>query len=145
MDLKRSINSLQTSRNDCIFFSALDACAGGVSQQAIALFNQWWNDIRFNTYITSLSEHDDAEEQHGRLSMWRAFASASARVALVFRLPLTEDSATSLNILMSPVAYHTDAQLESELKLVSTNIQANQEFLRSTDRATIISTVFSCL
>src|ERR1700720_3351742 len=58
------------------FLTALDACAEGVGQQAIQLFNQCWNDIRFNTFITSLSEHIDTEDQHGRLSMWRAFASA---------------------------------------------------------------------
>jgi hypothetical protein len=118
-----------------IFLAALDACAKGVGQQAIQLFNQCWNDIRFNTFIASLSEHIDAEDQHGRLSMWRAFARASPRVALVIRLPLADRSAgSSLRLLLSPVAYHTDAQVESELQSVISNIQANQDFLRSIDR-----------
>jgi hypothetical protein len=68
------------------FLRALDACGDGVGQQAFAHFNQWSNDIRFNIYITSVSEHDDKEDQHGRLSMWRAFAGGTARVALVFKI-----------------------------------------------------------
>ena len=127
------------------FKSALDACADGVGKQSFDLFNQWWNDIRFNTCITCVSEHDDSEDQHGRLSMWRAFAGATARVALVFKIPLTEDSAPSLNLLMIPVAYHNDARVERELKSVIKNIRDNQEFLRSIDREMFVQSIFSML
>lgn len=57
------------------FIRALDACVPGVAKGAITAFNQWWNDIQFNTYITSISEHDAKEDLHGRLSMWRALAA----------------------------------------------------------------------
>jgi Protein of unknown function (DUF2971) len=127
------------------FKSALDGCVDGVGKQSFDLFNQWWNDIRFNTYITCVSEHDDSEDQHGRLSMWRAFAGATARVALVFKLPLTEDSAASLNLLMIPVAYHNDARVERELESVIKNIRDNQEFLRSIDREMFVQSIFFML
>jgi len=127
------------------FKSALDGCVDGVGKQSFDLFNQWWNDIRFNTCITCVSEHDDSEDQHGRLSMWRAFAGATARVALVFKIPLTEDSAPSLNLLMIPVAYHNDARVERELKSVIKNIRDNQEFLRSIDREMFVQSIFSML
>jgi hypothetical protein len=65
------------------------------------------------------------------ISMWRALAGTTARVALVFKIPLTEDPAASLNLLMIPVAYHTDAAVERELKSVVKNIKDNQQFLRS--------------
>ena len=55
------------------FLKALEGCASGVAVEAIQLFDQWWNDIRFNTYIAAVSEHDEEEDFHGRLSMWRAF------------------------------------------------------------------------
>jgi hypothetical protein len=44
----------------------------GTVQEVIGVFNKWWRDIRFNTYITSISKHDRKEDSHGRLSMWRA-------------------------------------------------------------------------
>ena len=127
------------------FKSALDGCVDGVGKQAFDLFNQWWNDIRFNTYITCVSEHNDSEDQHGRLSMWRALAGTTARVALVFKIPLTEDPAASLNLLMIPVAYHTDAAVERELKSVIKNIKDNQQFLRSIDRAMFVQAIFFML
>src|SRR5579864_3300628 len=69
------------------FFDALDACFPRVGHEAVDLFNQWWQDTRLNTYITSISEHDDTEDGHGRLSMWRAFGGNVARVAAVMRIP----------------------------------------------------------
>jgi hypothetical protein len=71
------------------FSEALNQCANGVAEEAIVLFNQWWTDIQFQTYISSISEHDDSEDLHGRLSMWRAFGRTVARVALVLTAPLT--------------------------------------------------------
>src|SRR5258708_17241597 len=44
--------------------AAVDGCAKGAAEEAIQSFNKWWTDIRFNTYITSISEHDDDEDQH---------------------------------------------------------------------------------
>src|SRR4051812_13197943 len=75
------------------FVRALDASCSGITQQAFAFFEGWWKDVFFSTYVTSVSEHDDKEDQHGRLSMWRAFASSTARVALVLKIPLIEDPA----------------------------------------------------
>jgi Protein of unknown function (DUF2971) len=127
------------------FLRALDACGDGVGQEALALFDRWRNDIRASTYITSVSEHDDKEDQHGRLSMWRAFAGGTARVALVFKIPLTDDPAASLNLLMLPIAYHTDEQAEGELKLVTTNIKNSQTFLRSINRAMFVQFIYFML
>lgn len=128
------------------FLAALDSCIQGVGQEGLTLFNQWWNDIRFNTYISSMSEHWDDEDQHGRLSMWRAFTRGGARVALVLKLPLADEmAAASLNLLLSPVAYYTEAQVESELQSVINNIKANFEFLRAVDRRLVLATVFYML
>jgi hypothetical protein len=37
------------------FTEALDACAKGLAQEAIQVFPGSWNDIRFDTYISSVS------------------------------------------------------------------------------------------
>lgn len=64
------------------FYSALNACHDGIGEEAIKLFDQWWANIQFNTYICCISEHEKNENQHGRLSMWRAFGRLPARAAL---------------------------------------------------------------
>ena len=55
------------------FTEALDGCIHGVASEAITAFDNSRRDIRFNSYIACLSEHQDSEDSNGRLSMWRAF------------------------------------------------------------------------
>jgi hypothetical protein len=69
----------QDEANQKVFTDTLDACASGAVSEAINLFEQAAGDIRFNTYISSLSEHDHTEDFHGRLSMWRAFGGSGFR------------------------------------------------------------------
>lgn len=133
------------TENEKAFFEALGAIAPGAAQEAIALFNGWWNHIQVNTFITSMSEHDDAEDAHGRLSMWRAFGGVSARVAIVLRVPLVSSGATALNLAFSPVAYLTEDETRSVMSKVIDNIGAGSDFLRSLERQTIVNTVFEAL
>jgi hypothetical protein len=56
------------------FYKALNKIHPNVGEEALQLFDQWWrNNIEFEVYVTSISEDDDSEDTHGRLSMWRAF------------------------------------------------------------------------
>lgn len=127
------------------FTSALDQCAMGAAMEAINLFNGWWNDIRDHTYISSISEHIAREDNHGRLSMWRAFGNSSARVGLVFRVPKFSGAAAALNLMFSPVAYLTETEVHNVIGNVITNIETNADFLRSVDRQVIVAYVFSML
>jgi hypothetical protein len=131
-----------------IFSAALDACAPGVAQEAIKLFDQWWAHpvvgTRFNTYITSISLHAAHEDRHGRLSMWRAFGGQNTpRVAFVFCTPKFTEAGSALNLLFSPVAYLTEPQVHAVIEEVIANVGANSEFLRSVDRSAVLGTVFS--
>jgi hypothetical protein len=127
------------------FIAALDSCSNGVAREAIALFSQWWHDTRFHTYISSISEHNDDEDLHGRLSMWRAFGGHAARVAIVLRVPFYSAGAGSLNIMFSPVAYLTKQLAHCEIDRVIQNIDANADFIRVVDRQIILNCVFNML
>lgn len=127
------------------FINSLDTCAPNVAQEAITLFNQWWNDIQFNTFIASISEHDDKEDQHGRLSMWRAFGGNSARVAMVFNIPWMTEATSVLNVIFSPVAYLDEREVYDEINHVINLIEKNQEFLSSVERSTLLAYVFNML
>ncbi len=127
------------------FTSALDQCAMGAAMEAINTFNQWWNDIRDHTYISSISEHVAKEDYHGRLSMWRAFSNNVARVALVFRIPKFSGGAAALNLIFSPVAYLTEIEVHSVISNVIQNIKTNADFLWNIDRQMIIGYVYTML
>ncbi len=128
--------------NEAAFIEALDACCPGAAIEAINQFNQWRNDFHFNTYVASVSEHDGKEDLHGRLSMWRAFGSSSARVAIVFNLPWLSGAGLELHVLFSPVAYLGEKVVHSDIRKVIENIYSNTDFLRQVDRATLVTQVF---
>jgi hypothetical protein len=127
------------------FIKALDDCHHGAAQEALQLFNQWWSDIQFSTYISSISEHDDNEDEHGRLSMWRAFGGSVPKVAIVINVPKVSTGALALNLMFSPVAYLTESDAHMQLQTVTENIGAETIFLGSVDRPAIAGTVFNML
>lgn len=127
------------------FTEALDTCAQGVALEAIKMFNDSWNDIRFNTYISSISEHQEQEDLHGRLSMWRAVGGSAARVGIVLNIPSVSQGSLALSLLFSPVAYLTEASAHKVLEEVIENIRANCDYLRTVERSILVSTVFMML
>jgi hypothetical protein len=127
------------------FYETLNGCGDSLAEQAIGIFNEWWVDTQLQTYITSISEHKDSEDSHGRLSMWRAFGRTAARVALVFRLPLSSGAAGALNIIVSPVAYFTDAEFVAEISRALASIRENRDFLRTLDRQRLVNLAFSMI
>jgi hypothetical protein len=127
------------------FTETLAVCAPGVAQEAIQMFDASWNNIRFNTYISSISEHEDQEDQHGRLSMWRAFGSSAARVGIVLKIPYISQGSLALNLLFSPVAYLPEVAAHRVLDQVIENIRASCDFIRNVDHAVLVRTVFLML
>src|ERR1700723_2690452 len=69
------------------FNEACRTCHPDAFGDAIKAFNEQWSTVSANLYICSISEHRPDENDHGRLSMWRAYGNKSARVALVLRIP----------------------------------------------------------
>jgi hypothetical protein len=127
------------------FVKAVDACIPGAANEAIGLFNRWWQDIRFNTFITSVSEHDNSEDSHGRLSMWRAFGLNTARVAIVVAVPKMSLAAFALGLLFNPVAYLPEAAVYGVMQEVMDSMAPHQEFLRSLDRRQVVGAIFDML
>src|ERR1700730_16349310 len=134
----------QQGLNKDAFYKALYACSANLAVESIALFDQWWDDIRFNTYICSISEHEDSEDGHGRLSMWRAFGQSASRAAMIMRVP-PDVTAEGLRVMLSPVAYFGEAEVEQQLWNIVRNINENCEYLTSLDRERVKAAVFFTL
>ncbi|OSJ31967.1 DUF2971 domain-containing protein [Bradyrhizobium japonicum] len=123
----------------------LDVELNGLGREAASLFDQWWNDTRFGTFIASISEHEASEDLHGRLSMWRAFGGQSARVAFVLKIPENPTVGLLLNLFISPVAYFRDNQLSTEISAVLQNVRESLEFLKLVDRKVLVGALFIML
>jgi hypothetical protein len=135
------------SANQKAFTGALDACAPGAALEAVNLFVHASQDIRFNTYISAISEHDDAEDFHGRLSMWRAFGGSGsvARVGIVIKVPLLTAATSPLNVIFSSVAYLSEKEAHNLLLEVIANVDSERDFLRSLDRPLLVRIIFGML
>jgi hypothetical protein len=145
-EVQHGFHTLNRQPNLRPLIEAIDQAVAGVGTEAVQIFNHWWADTQFQTYLMSLSEHYLTEDRHGRLSMWRAFGqSGPARVALVLRLPLHPTSALSLSILFSPVAYFADETLNNELAATADNVRQNAAFLQTANRVHLVATVFHML
>jgi Protein of unknown function (DUF2971) len=128
------------------FIAALDQSHPGAAKEAIGLFDGWWqHHLRFNIYISSISEHEDNEDHNGRLSMWRGFGGAVPKVALVFRVPAHAAGTEKLNIIFSPVSYLNEQQVHETIWSIIENVNKETELLRTLDKQTIIGLVFTTL
>ena len=124
------------------FVDAFDAVAPAAADEAFAAFNNWWQDLRFNTYIACVSEHQDSEDVNGRLSMWRAFGASGTQVGIVLRFPYVSISAVSLALNFSPVAYLPESGAHGVIDEVIANVHANRYYLRTLKREVLAQLVF---
>ena len=114
------------------FIKTVDNHKNGISKAAIIQYHDWWNGIQTNTFISAISEHDPAEDFHGRLSMWRAYGQNSAKAAIVFNLPFDNPNfLKGSNLILRPAAYFSEKELSDEIIQVITNIKNNAELISS--------------
>jgi hypothetical protein len=126
------------------FVQSLEQCSPGSASEAMTLFDQWHLDIRSNTYIASVSEHSNQEDQHGRLSMWRAFGDTNvARVALVVRVPNYSEGQDALKVIYSPVAYLNEKGVHVALATIIQNVCNNLSFLATISRPQLVANIFN--
>ena len=98
----------------------LDAVFEGLGTKVYKSLNAFSQFITTDTYITCVSEHLNEEDEHGRLSMWRAYGGASG-VALVVRADFLADD-SHIGIYSSPVLYADEAGFVRKFEEVAEGI-----------------------
>jgi hypothetical protein len=93
-------------------------------------FSSWKDRVRWETFITCVSEHDTAENKFGRLSMWRAYGGTNGVALVVNGTPLVATS-DALGAYSSPVAYHTTDSFSADFESLILRVRDNFDFLRS--------------
>ncbi|MBA4042470.1 MAG: hypothetical protein C0474_11930 [Sphingobium sp.] len=76
----------------------------GLRDELAELFDGHAEELRRASYIVSLSEHDDDEDEYGRLSMWRAYGGRSG-VAMVLNNTAFVSETDQMRVFSSPVIY----------------------------------------
>lgn len=111
------------------FKRVVDQMHPGMPDELATLVDGWAPTYRSDTYITCMSEHDDSENDLGRLSMWRAYGGPVG-VAVVLNPTVFLSVSDALSAFSSPVAYLSEAEFEVEFGRVVTNIEQSIDFLR---------------
>jgi hypothetical protein len=86
----------------------LERVRPGLRTELATLFDNHAENLARQTYIMSLSDHDDCEDQLGRLSMWRAYGGRSG-VALVLNPRAFTGSSEAMSVYSSPVLYEDES------------------------------------
>lgn len=112
------------------FRRALDGMFDGASQRILGNFDGLLPVIRSQTFMTCVSEHDDTEDEIGRLSMWRAYGG-SAGVAIVLNSAAFTAVSDVFNAYTHPVFYRSPAQVREHVADVVNQVSASSSFLVS--------------
>ena len=121
-----------------------DGMFPGFCERLETLFDNWMPHFRSDSYISCLSEHDPSEDQHGRLSMWRAYG-AGAGVALVVNGGPILRASNALKAYASPVAYMDNVQLGKAFAEVLDNVERSADFLKPLGEQQVQANMFSAL
>ncbi|NYT78084.1 DUF2971 domain-containing protein [Alcaligenaceae bacterium] len=108
---------------------ALRTVRDDLPQTVETSFNSEIMDFRTETYLMSVSEHDDHEDKFGRLSMWRAYAPKNGVAFILNNRPFICES-NALNAFTSPVAYSTREDFQPAFQEVVSSIENNIETLQ---------------
>lgn len=130
---------------------ALNSFDESLFDRVWASYQAWLPAMHYDTFITCVSEHDDSEDLHGRLSMWRAYGGQTG-VALIFnQAPFFLDT-LALGASAIPAAYMEADDISYEMQLVADdlirkrasgeqiNVQELQDAAFSTLRFTTVCT-----
>jgi hypothetical protein len=109
----------------------LDDAFPGIRTELEEHINGWQNQFYTDTYLTCISEHHDAEDKIGRLSMWRAYGAASG-VALVLNSASFLNDTPDLSITTNPVAYRDADTFVSEFGDIVHSLEENYELFKRT-------------
>ena len=114
----------------------------GFSDKLEEKFNAWLPSIRLDTYIACVSEHDDSEDRHGRLSMWRAYGGMAGVAIVVNGGPFLRPS-QALKAFSSPIAYRSDEGFDRDFVALIEMIDKSSDFLKSVGEEGVLNSMFS--
>ncbi|UWR50171.1 DUF2971 domain-containing protein [Phaeobacter inhibens] len=123
----------------------LDLCHQGLADEFEDVFEKHKDNRLTQSYLISVSRHGDengAEDQFGRLSMWRAYGG-DTNVAFVFNNEPFFSPSNAVNAFTSPVFYCTEAEFFDEFQSVVQNLEDNFSLFSQLSRQELRERLFN--
>ncbi len=125
-----------------IFKKIVDDAHPGLCNEIWELFNEWGPSLARQAYIACFSEHHKDEDEHGRLSMWRAYGGKSGVALVLNHKPFVIES-DALRAYTSPVEYCTPKEFVVEFSNLTKSIESNFSFLQQLSRDIVRNLIFN--
>jgi Protein of unknown function (DUF2971) len=115
------------------FWETLGLIDGNLPEKIRQGYDALIDNLRLDTYLICISEHNSKEDELGRLSMWRAYASQQGVAIVINPGPLHANS-HALASYSYPVIYPRRDELENHFDSLVTGISDNLTIIRSIPR-----------
>lgn len=126
------------------FQAALNLAFPGFNAELEQKFNPFEDAILNHTYVSCFSEHYDHEDEHGRLSMWRAYGDTAGVAIVMNNRPFVSPS-DALNAWTTPVFYVGFEGLEGELAGAAERLEQQIDLVRALPKEDLLNAVFLAL
>jgi hypothetical protein len=127
------------------FRNCIQGILPGVADRAMNIYRNHSHGMNDGVYYLSVFEHDEHENNLGRLSMWRTSGLKSAPVAIVLKIPALSAVSQALRIFFIPVLYTEKDQCYLNLGEVIKNVEYHKDFLQSLNPDLVTSAIVSMI
>lgn len=125
------------------FWSTLESIQPGIRERTSTQYRGWAKDFISNTYVFCLSEHA-SEDDLGRLSMWRAYATNNGCALILDSAPFYQVS-DALGTYSYPVCYKSGESAFQMFQSIVKGVCENVDFLRTLPAEALDERVFAMM
>lgn len=136
--------SLHASDAGRRFFSAINQVYPALANEITDKIDKSSEQSVMHTYISSLSE-TSADDELGRLSMWRAYGGSAAGISIIFNTEIFEEDTAALATYSSAVLYSDPEAFSHEFAKVVTRLELDQGLIGNVTREFAHDVIFNAL
>ena len=144
MEVDHGVYLLQTAYETFIksdLSQLFDPIFPGFCDELANKYDSWLPAFRNDTYLACLSIHDDAEDDVGRLSMWRAYGGQNGVAIVLNNAPFISES-DALKVYSSKVNYSNGEDFDAVFHAIISKLNVNRDLLYRVQKETVIQLIF---
>ena len=134
------LHAALNSQHGCKLKEILDSVSPGMYDKLLYDHHAMQPYVRASTYMTCASEHKEAENLNGRLSMWRAYGGDNG-VALIINPDTIINGDIQLRAYSSPVAYFRKDEFIDQFGQVISNMGRARDQLEACGHDFLFNTI----
>lgn len=135
------IDALEKKGGVLPLITYLNSLFSGFTEAFAKYFKDCYPNMEAQSYMICISEHDDDEDDNGRLSMWRAYGGRHP-VALVLNNSPLVNECDAFKAYTIPVDYQGPEHIKSRLLTLENRIRENEAFVKSLGQAEVEAWVY---